>query len=129
MNKPKRHHYLPISYLDGFTKDDKLWVFDREKREYRQQHPINTALVKNLNTYTDHSGETQTIEPELSAIEGSTKVILTKLEGKQPISAIEKQTLSLFVSLLWIRVPVFRRKLEGIGDRLHKEVAKKYSQQ
>lgn len=125
MNKPRRHHYLPISYLDGFTNNDKLWIFDREQKEYRQQHPINTALVKNLNTYTDQFGEIQTIEPELAAVEGSTKAILTKLDHKQPLSASEKETLALFVSLLWVRVPAFSRDISELGDQLHKSFMKK----
>jgi len=125
MNIPKRHHYLPISYLNGFTQSGRFWIFDRENSVFRQQTPINTGLEKNLNTYTDKFGEKQTIESELAAIEGKTKKILNKLDQRQLICEPEKEILSQFVSLLWIRTPVYGNEIAEIGDHLHKNFAKK----
>lgn len=45
MSKPKRHHFLPEFYLNGFTREGLLCVFDRETGEYRRQAPKNTAVI------------------------------------------------------------------------------------
>ena len=109
MSFPKRHHYLPISYLDGFARDRMLWVFDRVKDEFRQQTPLNTGLEKHLNTYTDEFGEKKTIESELAEIEGATKSIIFSLNQRQKIKEPEREVLSQFVALLWMRVPIYNK--------------------
>lgn len=40
---PKRQHFLPRFYLDGFAKDGLVAMFDRDKKEVRVQQPVNTG--------------------------------------------------------------------------------------
>lgn len=56
MSNPKRHHYLPAFYLDGFCRDGVLCVFDRERHEYRIQQPKDTAVQGYYYAVTDNDG-------------------------------------------------------------------------
>lgn len=53
---PKRQHYLPKFYLEGFCKDGKLAVYDRESDEVRVQQPLNTGVIGHLYTFEDSEG-------------------------------------------------------------------------
>jgi len=45
----RNNHYLPQSYLDGFADSSKrLWVFDREDKEYRQQGTRHLGSIKDF---------------------------------------------------------------------------------
>lgn len=82
-NNSKRHHYLPKFYLNNFCiyRSRFLWVFDRQKNEYRQQKPVNTAVKRRYYTITDSKGIYHNdIEKILSRIEGESKNILEKVE-------------------------------------------------
>ena len=48
MSRPKRHHFVPASYLARFTKSDSgvLYVLDMEKNEIRKQKPKNVLFIK-----------------------------------------------------------------------------------
>ncbi|WP_181523117.1 DUF4238 domain-containing protein [Burkholderia cepacia] len=41
MHRPRRHHFVPRFYLEGFCADDEraLAVYDRIRNEYREQRP------------------------------------------------------------------------------------------
>ncbi len=53
---PKRHHFIPKRYLEGFCRDGFLSVYDREKGEYRRQTPKNTALQTHYYSLEDEHG-------------------------------------------------------------------------
>jgi hypothetical protein len=119
MSTPKRHHYLPEFYLEKFSRNNILFVFDRELNKYRKQTPINTAVEKHYYTLEDGEGKKNTeIETFLSQIEGKTKPIIEKLEIGENISEKEKGVLSIFVSFLMNRVPDF----EKAENDLHKKI-------
>ncbi|RAP97894.1 DUF4238 domain-containing protein [Burkholderia cepacia] len=41
VHRPRRHHFVPRFYLEGFCADDEraLAVYDRIRNEYREQRP------------------------------------------------------------------------------------------
>lgn len=111
MSEPKRHHYLPQFYLEGFCdKNGKLSVYDREKKEYReQQSPTNTAVQSHYYRFIGKDGSTNTdIEKFFSRIETETKPIIKKINEGQKITESEKEGLSIFISFQKTRVPVFK---------------------
>lgn len=38
MPESKRQHYLPEFYLNNFCREGLLWVYDRERNEYRPEN-------------------------------------------------------------------------------------------
>lgn len=118
MTTPKRHHYLPQSYLNGFARDGLLAVYDRQTSEYRNQTPKNTAVQKDFYTIQDDAGTKHTdIESFLSIVEGAAQPVIGTLSQGKLISATEKVNLSVFIAMLMTRTPEFeetqRRLLES----------------
>lgn len=125
MTKPKRHHFLPEFYLNGFTRDGMLCVFDREKAAYRPQPPKNTAVIGHFYAFQNIDGEMDYgLETFFSQIEGKAKVVIEKLEDGELISPEERLDLSMFIALLFNRVPKFEREIEQIADAAGKAMMK-----
>jgi len=123
MSTPKRHHYLPQFYLSNFCRNGGLWVFDRERSEYRQQTPKNTALKQHYYTVESSSGEKNTqIEELLSLVEGLAKGVLEKLTSGSEITREEKDEFALFVAFMMNRGPVFEKSVNEMQESLIRRV-------
>jgi hypothetical protein len=48
LSGPKRQHFLPRFYLEGFTHNGFLSLYDRDKKEYRKQQPASTGIASLL---------------------------------------------------------------------------------
>jgi hypothetical protein len=108
MTTPKRHHYLPQTYLAEFSRDGHLAVYDRELKELRIQTPKNTAVEKDFYTVIEADGTKRNdIESMFAVIEGHVKPIICRLQARQQISDEEKVNLSGFIGLLVGRTPEF----------------------
>lgn len=124
-NNPKRHHFLPKSYLDGFARDGFVWLYDRERNEYRRQQPLNTAVIGNYYVFENKDGEKDySLESYFSKIEGSAKSTIKKLEAKGEISPEERLYLAHFIALLMVRSPKFDREVNEIADAATKQLIK-----
>ena len=124
-NKPKRHHFLPKSYLDGFARDGCVWLYDREKKEYRCQQPLNTAVIGNFYVFENKDGEKDySIESFFSKIEGSAKLTIAKLEVGGAISTEERLYLASFIAFLMVRSPKFERVMNEVADATAKHIIK-----
>jgi hypothetical protein len=118
-SEPKRHHYLPQFYLDGFCRFGRLWVFDKKKHEFREQTPINTAAQNGYYTvHLDDGTKNMQIEKMLAAVEGQTKPIIDKLIHKQKITAQDKEVLATFTALMQSRVPAFEKHISGFFEQI-----------
>ena len=123
MSTPKRHHYLPQFYLTNFCQNGSLWVFDRERSEYRQQTPKNTALKQHYYTVESSDGEKNTqIEGLLSLIEGRAKGVLEKLTSRLEITIEEKEEFALFTAFMMNRVPVFEKSVNELQEGLIRRI-------
>lgn len=112
MSKPKRHHYLPQLYLDGFTdRDGFLWVYDLDEHICQKQTPKNTAVIGHYYTFRGEDGQDRTDIEKIFAnnIENKVKPIITKLDNGDNINPEEKETLSIFCSFMITRVPRFEK--------------------
>ena len=73
---PRRHHYPPRFYLNGFSRDDLLWIYDCELNEIRQQIPINTAVERDYYSIEDEDGNrNNAVEEYLSTVEDKAKTV------------------------------------------------------
>jgi hypothetical protein len=121
----KRHHFLPEFYLRGFAREGYLWLYDREKREYRRQAPRNTAVVSQFYTTALEGGETDTlVEEMLSQNESKAKPIIDSLIAGESLAHPQRADLSYFLAFLFARTPKFEREIIQIADSMHKQVAK-----
>ncbi|MGN6519405.1 MAG: DUF4238 domain-containing protein [Dokdonella sp.] len=106
LSGPKRQHYLPKFYLDGFCKDGKLAVYDREFDEVRVQQPLNTGVIGHFYTFEDSEGRKRfELERMLSDFESKASPGIRKLAAREDLSADERADLSIFVALAGFRTP------------------------
>lgn len=125
-NAPKRHHFLPRSYLKGFTRDEMLWVFDRKLNKYREQHPLRTAAIHELYTFEKEDGERSLeVEHHLAAVEGKATPVLAALERGESLMAEQRVDLAYFLGLLHSRVPKFEKEISDIADQTTKALLKR----
>jgi hypothetical protein len=123
---PKRQHFLPRFYLEGFTRDGLVAVFDREKNEIRLQQPVNTAVIGHFYTMEDAEGRRRfELEALLSEYEGKAKPVINKLVGAAPdLSADERSNLAIFIALAATRTPDMVHSVQALNGEMVKETAK-----
>lgn len=125
MAVPKRHHYLPRFYLNGFTQDGNLFIYDRNKNEYRSQTPINTAVEKDFYSIIDDTGKKNTsIESLLADVETKANKVIDKLNDGNDVTFQERIDLSLFIALLIGRTPEFDATFKSLQDNLTRRMGK-----
>jgi hypothetical protein len=100
-----------------------LWVYDRDKGEYRQQTPKNTALQTHYYSLEDEQGNKDaTIETVLAQVEGQAWPIIDKVGERKALSVRARQDLALFLSLLKFRVPDYEKALTEMNDKVFKAI-------
>ena len=120
-NQPKKHHYIPQFFLKYFSQDKaNLWVFDRNDKEYRFLDTKAIAFENKFYTYTV-KGKEENLETVFSKIEGLAKPILDKIQNKTEISMQEKADLSMFLAVLRVRIPDFKKWTEEGGEKMYKK--------
>lgn len=106
LDGPKRQHFLPQFYLNGFTKKGMLAVYDRETNRIRVEQPINTGVIGHFYTLVDAEGRKRfELEQMLSEFEAKAGPGIQKLEAKEEISPDERCNLAIFVALAGFRTP------------------------
>ena len=102
-----------------------LWLYDREKKEFRRQPPKNTAVEKDYYAFENKDGEKDfSIEEYLSKIESQARNTIVKLEAKDAITPDERLYLGHFIALLMVRTPKFDREANQIADAAAKHLVK-----
>lgn len=126
MTRPKRHHYLSKSYLEGFTNDENLlWVYDRDQNEYRKQSPLNTAVESEYYTVKDDTGaKDSSVEKFLALIDDKGVNAIRKINNGETLTYEEEQYLALFISFLHTRVPAFDESIKETNDQLIRKLSK-----
>jgi len=111
--------------LENFSRDGLLWVYDREKGEYRRQTPKNTTLQNHYYTLEDAEGNKDTtVETTLAKIENRAWPVIAKAAERRELSLTDKQDLALFSAFLKVRVPDYEKSLGELFDKLFKATNK-----
>ena len=116
MTKPaRRNHYLPQSYLAGFTasgrKDDFLYVFDLESDDGRveKRRPRNVAFEKDYHRLDWPGLPWDFLENSVWArIESDLAPIIQRVGRCEDVSGEDIDSLLQFVALCAVRVPPMR---------------------
>lgn len=125
LSGPKRQHFLPKFYLEGFTKDGMVAVFDRELNEIRVQQPVNTCVIGHFYTMEDVEGRRRfELEQLLSEYENKASSVIKKLAARETINAEERANLAIFVAFAAFRTPDIIESLKIFNSDLVKDKAK-----
>lgn len=112
-------------FLKNFSPNNKdLWVFDRVKKEYRHQNTVQIASENKFYNYQLKGGKEENLEDVFSQMESLAKPILDKIINKQQITGQEKADLSMFLAVLRVRIPDFKKWTEESGEKFYKKLNK-----
>ncbi|MGR3179615.1 MAG: DUF4238 domain-containing protein [Candidatus Anammoxibacter sp.] len=111
MSKPKRHHFVPESYLKGFanTKDGFLYIYSKQSNEWRRQKPKEVMVI---NKYYHQDGVPDGVDKNIlentlgSEIEPKGLMALQKLIKKnEKIDCNDVAYILRYLEFQRIRVP------------------------
>lgn len=124
-DQPKRHHYLPQSYLRGFGCAEVLWVYDRSKDEIRAQKVIDTAVKRHFYSIEDDDGSKNTwVESELAKVDGLIPSIVQDLRDGAIFDDARHFDLSFICALMMNRTPDFHEGVNRVEGRLIKKFSR-----
>jgi hypothetical protein len=122
---PKRQHFLPKFYLEGFCVNGMLAVYDRDSNEVRVQSPLNTAVIGHFYTFTDSEGQKRyELEQMLAKVEGKASPAIVKLAAKEQLSGEERADLAIFIALAVCRTPDMVESVQQLTAGLISDIAK-----
>ena len=125
LSGPKRQHFLPRFYLEGFSRNGLLAVFDREKKEIRLQQPENTAVIGHFYTLEDAEGRRRfEIEALLSDYEGKASPVIRKLIAREDLTADERSDLAIFIAFAAMRTPDMVNSVQAMNGHFIAQTAK-----
>jgi hypothetical protein len=120
----KKHHYIPIFYLKGFTDSNgQFYIYDKAKDEIRLSSPENSFFEKFSNSATIKDEKSDLAEQILAYFDGRTASYLEKLRSssfeEQELTVENLYILRLFIATIFWRIP--------INDKIREEMIDKYS--
>jgi hypothetical protein len=124
LSGPKRQHFLPKFYLEGFTKNGTVAVFDRELNEIRVQQPVNTCVIGHFYTMEDSGGSKRfELEQLLSDYESKASFVIKKLDAMKEINVDERTDFAIFVAFAAFRTPDIVDSLKAFNSTLIKDMS------
>jgi hypothetical protein len=119
---PKAQHYIPKFYLKGFTdKQHVLWVYEQFK-PLRDSTPKKEAHRPDYYTHAEDGQRDESAENALQGAERQVAPIIRKLAN--PLYVLTQENayhLTIFVALMFSRVPSWRDYLNTLAGKVIKE--------
>jgi len=121
MNTPRKHHYLPQFYLDGFKvepqkgKNSHIWQIKKGNPQVNYSPAIeDTGCIRDFHTIDFHDEEPDhaSVEKMLSDLESEQSALLREIVRTERIADSQIEALAIFISLMRYRVPSFAEHVE-----------------
>ncbi len=119
-----RHHYLPVFYLKGFSKNGKLKIYDVEKKAFIQGGKEFSPkayffekegnIVKGINNEKDDFIEKFYADFDTKMAEIITRISLSNNDKKYGVTETDMPVINHFVSLMYWRLPHKKEELINI---------------
>lgn len=116
MDKPKRHHIVPKSYLANFTNENGQLHVTPKARDSGPfvAAPANVAVRRHYHSTRDEKGVIDVkVENALGSIESIAKPIIDKIIQLKDITSQEKIDLAVHIGIMYTRNPNFRDSAEN----------------
>jgi len=129
-NKSKLQHYLPKSYLYGFSgNSETVWVYDKKLNTLKELSPEVFGGENHFYTLKDSEGKSDTsIEDMFVEVDGVYMSILRKIQNLEQLSGEERREFSLILALFMNRTPSFKNLSENMLNEIMKGYMKVYAQ-
>ncbi|WP_080402779.1 DUF4238 domain-containing protein [Burkholderia ubonensis] len=110
MNQPRRHHFVPRFYLEGFCAEDArgLAVYDRVRNAYRAQRPAEVAHRRDYYAYEDEQGNRFfDIEAALGEVETAASRSIRRVDNRDELTDDDRMVLAMYVAFQYTRTPAY----------------------
>lgn len=116
MSTPRKHHYLPQFYLEGFKlepqkgKKPHIWQIEKSGDQAHYSPAIeDSGCIRDFHTldFTDEEPDHKSIETLLTKLESKQSALVRKIRETKQIESSQVEPLSEFISLMRYRVPSF----------------------
>ncbi|MFL9957695.1 MULTISPECIES: DUF4238 domain-containing protein [Paraburkholderia] len=115
MNQPRRHHFVPRFYLEGFCAVDAqgLAVYDRVRNAYRAQRPSEVAHRRDYYAYEDELGNRFfDIEVALGEMETAASRSIRRVDNGDELTDDDRMALATYIAFQYTRTPAYAGWLE-----------------
>jgi Protein of unknown function (DUF4238) len=121
MSTPRKHHYLPQFYLEGFKiepergKEPHIWQIEKSANQAYSSPAIkDTGCIRDYHSvdFKNEKRDHKTIENLLSKIEAKQAELVRTIRKTKRVDASQVEPLSAFISLMRYRVPAFAAYIE-----------------
>ncbi|MBB6691048.1 DUF4238 domain-containing protein [Cohnella xylanilytica] len=124
-NEKRRHHYVPVFHLSGFTKkgnrESPLFVFNTETGSQFESKPERIGFERNLYTVDLPDVQPDAIEDVFADLEDKTApVVRTLCETLQLPDGDDYNFLMNYIALLEVRTPIRRRIFADFMEQVAK---------
>ncbi|MFO0822820.1 MAG: DUF4238 domain-containing protein [Gemmataceae bacterium] len=128
-NHPKNQHYVPQFLLRNFAgKKGQLAVFDKATGRSFPTSPRGIAAEAWFYDYVDEKGDPQSLEHELSKLEGGMSGIISRIIEQKSLSQLtndERSGLAFFAALQQLRVKALRERTKCLNDGILRVLAER----
>jgi hypothetical protein len=121
-------HYIPRSYLKGFTENKVLWVCEQGK-SIRRSKPKDEAHRPDFYTYERDGKRDDSTERTLQKVESLIAPTLQKIGNPQfQLTDTARNELYYFTAIMFARVPAWRSHLDSLFSTIAKETHMKLAE-
>ena len=111
--EPRKHHFVPICWLTGFTetgeKDGRLWVTDFSRKKQWPSTPENAGHIRDFYRLSDLAPDPIVVEKFFGLLEDQVAPVLKNIDRERRLPDDgELDALLRFMAYQWVRVPRFR---------------------
>jgi hypothetical protein len=107
MSTPRRHHFIPVSYLAGFTssgkREDSLWVHDTVERKRWRSRPQSVGFGKDFYRISLEGKDDFELERNLALAEGEVVPALYRVLRNERLLAEDLERLLFLFALQAVR--------------------------
>ncbi len=123
----KKQHYIPQFYLARFADarsargKQVIWVYENGKAP-RPSTPREEAHQNYYYVYEDESGNQKSVEEKFAEIESVIAPLFSELDDRRYFfSPEEKESMAVFLALMFTRVPMGRESIDRLSVRITRE--------
>lgn len=110
-NPKKRHHYIPVFYLNGFTnKNGCLYIYDKVDKPVFESSPEGIAYENHYFSFMTPHGErdSETVENNIMLLEGEFARVVKKIHNCEDLTVDDRIVFALFMASMIVRIPNMR---------------------
>lgn len=127
---PKKQHFVPASYLAGFTnpqESNRLWVYSKQGDEPRPSTPKEEGYERYLYAAEQADGtvDKASVERSLASLDQQGASLIADIEAGHALTTQQQFDLSYYIAVLLVRNPLAMKNYEMINESLMREIMKK----